>query len=47
MMVTIKSKDGYEVDVTRLYIKALSKEISIEDYRKELDIITSTNKNVC
>lgn len=46
MMVTIKSKDGYNVDVTRLYIQALSKEISIEKYRKELDLITSTNKNV-
>lgn len=47
MMVTVKSKDGYNVDVTRLYIQALSKEISIEKYRKELDLITSTNKNKC
>ena len=46
MMVTIKSKDGYNVDVTSLYIQALSKEISIEKYRKELDLITSTNKNI-
>ena len=44
MMVTIKSKDGYKVDVTRLYIQALSKEISPEDYKKELEYITSHNK---
>ena len=43
-MVTIKSKDGYKVDVTRLYIQALSKEISPEDYKNELDYITSHNK---
>tara|TARA_B100000073_G_scaffold331689_1_gene321382 strand:- start:620 stop:784 length:165 start_codon:yes stop_codon:yes gene_type:complete len=45
MIVTMKSKDGYDVDVTRLYIDALSKNISIEEYRKELDIIKNTNKN--
>jgi len=44
MMVTIKSKDGYKVDVTRLYIQALSKEITPEEYRNELDYITSHNK---
>jgi len=44
MIVTIKSKDGYKVDVTRLYIQALSKEITPEDYKKELDYITSHNK---
>ena len=46
MIVTIKSKDGYKVDVTRLYIQALEKSISVENYRKELDFITSNNKNV-
>ena len=43
-MVTIKSKDGYKVDVTRLYFQALSKEITPEDYKKELEYITSHNK---
>ena len=44
MMVTIKSKDGYKVDVTRLYFQALAKEITVEEYRSELDYITSHNK---
>jgi len=44
MMVTIKSKDGYKVDVTRLYIQALSKEITPKKYKKELEYITSHNK---
>lgn len=44
-MVTIKSKDGYSVDVTRLYIQALSKEISLEEYKRELNIIANKNKN--
>ena len=44
MIVTIKSKDGYKVDVTRLYFQALSKEITVEEYRSELDYITSHNK---
>ena len=46
MIVTVKSKDNYKVDVTRLYIQALEKSISVEDYKKELDLITSNNKNV-
>ena len=46
MFVTIKSKDGYDVDVTGIYLNALSKSISIEEYRQQLDVITSTNKNV-
>ena len=46
MIVTVKSKDNYKVDVTRLYIQALEKSISVEDYKKELDFITSNNKNV-
>ena len=44
MIVTIKSKDGYKVDVSRLYFQALAKEISPEDYNKELEYITSHNK---
>ena len=46
MMVTIKSLDGYEVDVTRLYIQALQKIISVEEYRRQLNVIVTTNKNV-
>ena len=44
MIVTIKSKDGYKVDVSRLYFQALSKEITPEEYKNELDYITSHNK---
>ena len=44
MMVTIKSKDGYKVDVSRLYFQALAKEITPEEWEKELDYITSHNK---
>ena len=44
MIVTIKSKDGYKVDVSRLYFQALSKEITVEEYKNELDYITSHNK---
>ena len=44
MIVTIKSKDGYKVDVSRLYFQALAKEITVEEYKNELDYITSHNK---
>ena len=46
MIVTVKSKDNYKIDVTRLYLQALEKTISVEDYKKELDLITSNNKNI-
>ena len=46
MFVTIKSKDGYNVDVTRLFLKRMKNEISTEEYVSQLDTITSTNKNV-
>jgi len=46
MIVTIKSKDGYNVDVTSIYLKALQKQITPQEYKNQLDIITSTNKNV-
>ena len=46
MFITIKSKDGYNVDVTGLYIQALEKSITPELYRKELELITNTNRNV-
>ena len=44
MMVTIKSKDGYNVDVTSLYLKAMKKQITPEEYKNELDFITSNPK---
>ena len=37
MIVTIKSKDGYKVDVTRIYLKALQK-------KSALLIVLSKNK---
>ena len=46
MFVTIKSKDGYNVDVTRLFLKRMKNEISTEEYVSHLNTITSTNKNV-
>lgn len=46
MFVTIKSKDGYNVDVTRLFLKRMKNEISTEEYVTQLNTITSTNKNV-
>jgi len=46
MIVTIKSKDGYDVDVTRIYLKALQKQITPQEYKSQLDTIASTNKNV-
>ena len=46
MIVTIKSKDNYKADITRLYIQAMNKSISVENYKKELELITSTNKNI-
>ena len=44
MMVTIKSKDGYKVDVTSLYLKAMQKQITPEQWKSELEYITSHNK---
>lgn len=46
MMVTIKSKDGYKVDVTSIYLKAIQKQITPEEYKSQLDTITRTNKNI-
>ena len=45
-MVTIKSKDGYKVDVTSIYLKAIQKQITPEEYKSQLDTITRTNKNI-
>ena len=46
MIVTIKSKDGYKVDVTGIYLKALQKQITPQEYKSQLDLITRTNKNI-
>ena len=46
MVVTIKSKDGYKVDVTGIYLKALEKKITPQEYKSQLDTITRTNKNI-
>ena len=43
-MVTIKSKDGYNVDVTSLYLKAMQKQITPEQWKSKLDFITSNPK---
>ena len=46
MFVTIKSKDGYPVDVTGIYLMALERSITLEEYRAKLDEIANRNKNV-
>ena len=46
MRVTIKSKDGYNVDVTGIYLKALQEQITPQEYKSQLDLITRTNKNI-
>ena len=46
MIVTIKSKAGYDVDVTRIYLKALQKQITPQEYKSQLDTIANTNKNI-
>jgi len=46
MIVTIKSKDGYNVDVTRIYLNALSNKITTQEYKSQLDTIANTNKNI-
>ena len=45
-MVTIKSKDGYNVDVTRIYLNALQGKITNDEYKSQLNKITNTNKNI-
>jgi len=46
MIVTIKSKDGYKVDITGIYLKALQKQITPQEYKSQLNTITNTNKNI-
>ena len=45
MMISIKSKDGYKVDVTTIYLNALQGKITPAEYKSQLDVITTTNKN--
>ena len=44
MFVTMKSKDGYPVDVTRIYIDALAKRITPENFKAQMHVIQTTNK---
>ena len=46
MIITIKSKDGYNVDVTSIYLKALQGKITPDEYKSQLKKITLTNKNI-
>ena len=46
MIVTIKSKDGYNVDVTGIYLNALQNKITPQEYKSQLDLIANTNKNI-
>ena len=46
MIITIKSKDGYDVDVTRIYLNALQGKITNDEYKSQLKKITLTNKNI-
>ena len=44
MFVTMKSKDGYEVDVTRTYCDALMGKITPENFKAQMRVIETTNK---
>ncbi len=46
MFVTLKSKDGYNVDVTSQYIKALEGSITPQEWKGFCDVVTNKNKNV-
>ena len=45
-MITIKSKDGYNVDVTGIYLNALQNKITPQEYKNQLNTIVNTNKNI-
>jgi hypothetical protein len=45
MFVTMKSKDGYPVDVTRIYLDALMKKITPDDFKAQMRVIETTNKS--
>jgi len=44
MFVTMKSKDGYPVNVTRTYIDALMGKITPEEFKRQMNVIETTNK---
>ena len=46
MMVTLKSKDGYNVDVTRMYMMALEKKITPQVWEDYCIEVQMTNKNI-
>ena len=45
MFVTMKSKDGYPVDVTRIYLDALMEKITPENFKAQMRVIETTNKS--
>jgi hypothetical protein len=45
MFVTMKSKDGYPVDVTTIYLDALMKRITPENFKAQMRVIETTNKS--
>jgi hypothetical protein len=44
MFVTQKSKDGYPVDVTQIYIDYLTKRITAANFNAQMRVIQTTNK---
>ena len=44
MFVTMKSKDGYPVDVTRTYIDALSGKITKDEFKRQMNVIKNSMK---
>lgn len=40
----MKSKDGYPVDVTTIYLDALMKRITPENFKAQMRVIETTNK---
>jgi len=44
MFVTMKSKDGYPVDVTRTYLDALMRKITPDEFKRQMRVIETTNK---
>ena len=45
MFVTMKSKDGYPVDVTTIYLDALMKRNTPENFKAQMHVIETTNKS--
>jgi len=44
MFVTMKSKDGYPVDVTRTYLDAMMGKITSVEFKRQMNVIETTNK---